>query len=247
MPSVEETTIYFDRHAERLVRPHLVDKWAALAPLFADLKPQSRLLECGAGTGLYTIRLLEKGFTVLSVDLSNRSLTQLKTLAHERHLTSQLTTWQGEFLEFVSTTQEMFDAIVFIKVLHHFSSIQHIGSALEAAYTRLTPAGRLIGFEPNGDSILWKPWLQMQGKAVWENEQHVMLMRRTLLERIFVNLPQADYKFAHHYVIPGCILRFLPALARADRYLCQLPFCSRLALNLSFLVQRRICASYDRT
>lgn len=239
MPSIEETAAYFDRHAERLVRPRLVDKWATLAPLFHDLKPRSRVLECGAGTGLYTIRLLEQGFQVLSVDLSNRSLDQLKKLAHERHLAAQLTTWQGEFLEFVSTTQETFDAIVFIKVLHHFSSTEHIVSAIEGAYARLAPAGRLIGFEPNGDSVLWKPWLQMQGKAVWENEQHVMLMRRKLFEQTFVRLPRADFRFAYHYVIPGRILQSLPALARTDGHLCKLRCSSRFALNLSFVVHRR--------
>lgn len=79
MPSVEETTRYFDAHADRLRAGRLVDKTEALRDLlFEKLRPASRVMEVGAGTGLYTTRLLADGHRVVAVDLSKSCLDQIR-------------------------------------------------------------------------------------------------------------------------------------------------------------------------
>jgi 2-polyprenyl-3-methyl-5-hydroxy-6-metoxy-1,4-benzoquinol methylase len=237
MPSIDETTAYFDRRAAELVAPRLVDKWDAVSALLEGADCSGNLLECGAGTGLYTLRFLQSGFHVTSVDLSEKSLEQVATLAHQHELDSQLRTVQGEFVDTLRSSSERYDVIAFIKVLHHFENEAHIAEAFKAAYQCLTPNGRIVVFEPNGDSILWKPTLKAQGPEMWENERNVMLMRRRFFERVLHGLPHATHHLHYRYLIPGSIIKRAAWLNSFDRILCRLPFVSKFALNLCIVVK----------
>lgn len=236
MPSIDETTAYFDRRAAELAAPRLVDKWDAVSTLLEGAERSGNLLECGAGTGLYTLRFLQSGFQVTSVDLSEKSLQQVSALAREHQLESRLKTIHGEFVNSLRNSQERYDVIAFIKVLHHFEDESHIAAAIEAAYERLTPSGRIVVFEPNGDSVLWKPMLKAQGAEMWENERNVMLMRRRFFERVIRVLPHATYHIHYRYLIPGSIIKRASWLSVLDRALCRLPFVSKFALNVCILV-----------
>lgn len=238
MPSINETTEYFDRRADELAAPRLVDKWDAVSTLLEGANRQGTLLECGAGTGLYTLRFLQCGFHVTSVDLSDRSLQQAAALAREHQLDSRLQTMHGEFVASLRNSPERYDVIAFIKVLHHFEDESHITDAITAAYQCLKPNGRIVVFEPNGDSFLWKPMLKLQGAEMWENEQNVMLIRWRLFSKVIRSLSQATYCVRYRYLIPGSIVKRAPWLNWLDRHLCRLPFVARLALNLCLIVEQ---------
>lgn len=237
MPSIDETTAYFDRRAAELTAPRLVDKWEAVSSLLEGVKRCGSLLECGAGTGLYTLRFLQYGFRVTSVDLSEKSLQQVAAIVREHQLESNHKTVHGEFIDSLRHSQERYDVIAFIKVLHHFEDETHIADAIHAAYEHLTPGGRIVVFEPNGDSVLWKPVLKAQGPEMWENERNVMLMRRRLFERIIRKLPDATHQVRYRYLIPGSIIKRANWLRIFDRALCRVPFVSKLALNVCILVE----------
>src|SRR5260221_11208294 len=81
MPTADETARYFDENAEALRRGSLIDKWVALAPLFEGVAPGSTVVECGAGTGLYTLPLANSGYSMKAVDLSTSSLAELNYAA----------------------------------------------------------------------------------------------------------------------------------------------------------------------
>src|SRR5262245_52787459 len=116
MPSVDDTTAYFDKHAARLKADRLIDKSGALHDLlFRRLKSASRVLEIGAGTGLYTLPLLRAGHRVHAVDLSQASLGQIRERV-EGDLRERLSTQVGKFPDVTEGHHAgSFDAIVFIK------------------------------------------------------------------------------------------------------------------------------------
>ena len=59
LATLRQTRDYFDAHASDLDRDSLVDKWRAIDPMFQGVRSGGAVLECGAGTGLYTIPMLE--------------------------------------------------------------------------------------------------------------------------------------------------------------------------------------------
>lgn len=242
MPTLEETTTYFEQHAERLRAERLVDKSSALRELLFDrLAPGSRVLEVGAGTGLYTLALLEDGHQVLAVDLSPACLGQIEARVAGSARARQLSVRAGDFLDVARELgQEAFDAVTFIKVLHHFPDRAAIRNALQRGYDLLTPGGKLLIFEPNGSHPLWPPFLLSRGFAHWKNEKNVLLVRRSFLDEVAAELPGATSSCRYRFVIPGGLIKRFPRLARIDRRICRRdrPWLDYLAINVAFEITK---------
>ncbi len=238
MPTLHDTQKYFDRHAGDLQAERLVDKWRAVAPLLSELPPGSSVLECGAGTGLYTMPLLQSGFRVTAVDLSEMCLSQISEKAEALSLRDRLRTKHAEFNEMTEHTTERFDAVVFLKVLHHFPDADSIRQGVRNAYAVLKPGGVIAGFEPNGNCPLWRVWFWVKGREYRENERNVFLIRRRLFESIFEALPDAEWSFAYRFFVPGVVIRKVPVLDRLDRVITESPGLCRVSGNISFVVRR---------
>ena len=239
MPTTSDTEKYFDENAGNLVAGNLIDKWSALDWLTESLVPGGELLECGAGTGLYTFRFVDMGLKVSSIDLSRMSLDQIDATASQRGVTDRVSTIQGEFCSTVGASSHQYDAVSFIKVLHHFAAAERITHGIQIAYDRLKPGGVIIGFEPNGLAPLWLLNLRLMRSAEgWENEKNYLLIRRNRFERIFRSLPGAKWQFRYRYFLPGSIVCRAPSLDRLDRTLCRIPVLNRVALNLLFRVRK---------
>lgn len=248
MPSVEETTRYFEEHAGRLRADRLVDKSSALKEILFDrIAPRSRVLEVGAGTGLYTLPLLDAGHHVTAVDLSESCLEQIRGRVQGGGHEGQLTTRAGEF---GAVAHELapgtLDAVVFIKVLHHFASKDAIRSALHDAYRLLAPGGKILIFEPNGSYPLWPAVLLARGVDYFKNEKNVFLIRRRFFESVLDELPGARHSCRYRFVVPGGIVKRAPLLGKVDRWLCRedhQPFGGRflldkLAVNIAFEAEK---------
>jgi len=223
-----------------------VDKWEAVGGHLADLAPGSRVLECGSGTGLYTLAMLRHGLRVTAVDLSEVALHAAREAVAAEGLEAGLEIVQGDFAR-VAAGHGGFDAVAYFKTLHHFENLRSIAEALRAGYAALRPGGILVGLEPNGSCPFWKPWLLTFGSAEahetaaaskWEHEQNLRLITRSNLAAIFEELPASRWEVRFHYVIPAALLRRLPGLAsRLDQALLRTPL-RRIAFNLSFRVTR---------
>jgi SAM-dependent methyltransferase len=239
VPTIDQTRSYFDRNASDPVPGSFVNKWPAIRGMFASLPAGAHVLECGAGTGLYTIPLLRAGYRVCSVDLSDDSLRVLTQLARDLRLETKLTTIRGDFNALCGQLDDDFDAVVFIKVLHHFPDCRSIEAGIRGAYSLLKRGGRVIGFEPNGDCVLWYIWYKMfQPKETWENEKNYLLIRRSFLESVFRAIPAATWSFAYRYLIPGSLVERVPFVDPVDRFVTRIPFLRRFAANIAFVAAR---------
>jgi len=123
----------------------------------AGLARGIRLLELGAGTGEFTLRLLESGCELVAVELSDATAARCRERVAGRAEVVVGNVETGEGLE-----GREFDAIVGVSVLHHVD----LRLCLRNTFAHLVEGGRFAFSEPN-----------MANPQVWA-ERHVGLVRR---------------------------------------------------------------------
>jgi len=238
----EISKIYFSRKARReQLEKNNSNKYAVIKKFLLPPEKANTILECGGGAGFYTKKFLGEGYNVTCVDLSEDALNKNKENANKIGKGSNLKTFSGDFIFFCKNTPEKFDQILFIKVFHHFDSLENIYKALDSAREHCKPGGRVIIFEPNGKNKLWKLILSIKkdkatGEPKWFYEQNMKFTITTNFSSYF-RRRQLSYKLGYHYVIPSLILnRFpkSPVLSSLNRLL-ENTFLRKYAFNISVI------------
>ena len=238
------TKAYFDRiaDAEGDVWSGNVDKWAAMERFFESIPESGSVLECGAGTGMYTLRMLRRGLRVTAVDISGKALEVTRSNASENGLGKSLETVEADFMDFAGRARQQFDAVTYFKTLHHFPDLGSIEEAIKAGYRLLKTGGTLLGLEPNGNCPFWRPFSLVRGRhgagkqSVWEAERGLLMITERNLTRIFQELEEARWEFHWPYVIPAFVARRRPALCEPVNRLLGASLLKRYSFNLIFQV-----------
>jgi SAM-dependent methyltransferase len=109
------------------------------------LAKTSSILELGCGPGYMIEFMKSEGFVNMKgIDLSEEQVS----LARERGLNVQVT----DALSYLPQTSEMYDAILAIDFLEHFSK-EELLILISLIKTRLNPGGTLILQTPNGQGL----------------------------------------------------------------------------------------------
>lgn len=118
---------------------------------YSHLLPQdknAKILEVGCGYGRYIAVLSEMGYTnCYGIDLSDEQISHAKTVLQLTNVE------QADALDWLSTKDAMFDCILGLDILEHFSTddLLRLG---EKMYRTLKPGGCAIFQVPNGMSPL---------------------------------------------------------------------------------------------
>jgi len=123
----------------------------------AALKPGTRTLEIGCGTGLFTELFSQSGATILAVDISE----DLLKFARQRNLPKTTSFVCSSFEEL--SLDEPFDSIIGSSVLHHLD----IQAALNHILRLLKPGGIMSFAEPN----MLNPQIMAQSHIPWLRER----------------------------------------------------------------------------
>uniref|UniRef100_A0A7C6ECB1 Class I SAM-dependent methyltransferase n=1 Tax=candidate division WOR-3 bacterium TaxID=2052148 RepID=A0A7C6ECB1_UNCW3 len=114
-------------------------------PLLADLDKNSAILELGCGPGYILEFLKQCGFTkAAGIDISEEQIA----IATKRNLNVQTT----DAFKYLATKKEVFDAIIAIDFLEHFSK-EELFQLIPLIHQALKRDGRLIIQTPNGQGI----------------------------------------------------------------------------------------------
>jgi ubiquinone/menaquinone biosynthesis C-methylase UbiE len=218
------------------------DKYGVIKKLILPSRSFPDILECGGGAGFYTRRFLQDDYTVTCVDLSGEALAKNRKYAEKIGKADSLVTIEGDFVTVASSFDKQFDQVIFIKVFHHFDSLEEIYRALDAAKTLCKKNGRIVIFEPNGGNLLWKVFLSLQrdpvsGKSKWFYEQN---MKITTVDNFKKYLTDIEYKIDYHYIIPSFILnksfKGIFIFQRLNSILEKTPL-RRFAFNVSVVIE----------
>jgi 2-polyprenyl-3-methyl-5-hydroxy-6-metoxy-1,4-benzoquinol methylase len=118
------------------------------------------VVDFGAGSGRLTIPLLRRRYSVLAVDVSDKSLDKLKRLAQKLSLPPPSTSRQ-------LPRHRRYDAVVGTDILHHVD----LDVYLPAIHDTLRAGGRVIFSEPGGCNPTWYIYLPLT--APWHIEKGV--------------------------------------------------------------------------
>jgi SAM-dependent methyltransferase len=182
----------------------------------ARLGPGVRTLELGAGTGQFTLRLVESGCELVAVELSEATAEICRERVDGRAEVAVGNIETGEGLD-----GRLFDAIVGVSVLHHVD----MQACLANTFSKLDHSGRFAFSEPNmANPQVWAmknvDWV---GRRMHET-RHETAFRvdelRTLFEGAGLVVEVCEpFDFLH----PRTPARLVPAVRRLERLLERTP------------------------
>ncbi len=223
------------------------DKYEVVKGLMLPDDEHPDVLECGGGAGFYTRRLIQDGYRVTCIDPSREALAVNRTNADAVGKGTLLTTVTGDFVTVGPGLGRKFDQVIFIKVFHHFDSLQEIYQAIDIAQDLIPADGRIVIFEPNGSNILWRVFLSLirdksSGKSKWFYEQNMRFTTPANFRRYF-DARALEYTVGYHYVIPSFILNMKgPAAFTLQKVntLLEKSLLKKIAFNFSIVVDPKM-------
>lgn len=198
---------------------------------FAGIPPNSRVLDFGCGRGLWSIALARLGHTVVSIDVSERSIEPLSCTGPA--------TLPGRVLPVVGTPQVLgpsatasFDAVICIDVLHH---VEDIPGTINRMVSLLRPGGVFASIEPNARFPFWRlmPWV-IPGFD-WAYEHGVVRCRKEFLVDTLRLAGGTDIHVAHWKLIPGHLSERFPILKNFETFALE---CRMVSARSFFLMIR---------
>lgn len=187
-----------------------------------------RILEIGAGTGMYTLPLLKAGYAVTALDVSDASLRECKRRAVEAGLDGRLELIHAAAEDF--EIDEKFDAVVGKHILHHLADIPLVVSHLFAS---LRPGGVLLFMEPNPLCPLWAIFISVNIKRKWDIEKGIYRCFAGQLQNIFEHAGFEKVSFDYCGFIPGFLVRRFPWMGKLNFMFSSIPVVRKvLALQI---------------
>lgn len=128
-----------------------------------SLGATARVLDVGCGNGVISRHLGRNGFSVLGIDVSEKTIETANALTHLPNVR-----FMKKSAEELVASGEKYDAVICSEVLEHLNDP---GSLLDVLYKSLAENGKLIVTVPNGkgprETFVTRPILSMRKKNNW--------------------------------------------------------------------------------
>jgi SAM-dependent methyltransferase len=160
------------------------------------LAPGARVLELGCGLGRFTEALLDRGFHVTALDLSDYLIDLLRKNFKD---SPRLDAVVGRAEDVAVIAPGPYDAVVGFFFLHHIPDLE---PAFRAMSRVLAPGGWLAFCEPNAFNPLFYVQMTITPGMSWKGEPSVSKMRPGFVFPILKTLGFADMATSLYGVFP---------------------------------------------
>ncbi len=144
---VSDIRSFYDRNVEnehgRLER-HPIERDVTWRFLDRYLPSSGKILDIGAATGVYTIPLAKKGFSVTAVDFSPNLIETCRDRIRELGLKNKVTCLVSDARNLSQVTDTDFDAVLLMGPLYHLVEEEDRKTALKEVYRRMKPGGAIF-------------------------------------------------------------------------------------------------------
>ena len=141
---VSDIRSFYDRNVEneygRLER-HPIERDVTLYFLKKYLPPSGKILDVGASTGVYTIPLAKKGYSVTAVDFSPNLIKTCKDRVRELGLRNRVTCLVADARDLSQVTDTDYDAVLSLGPMYHLVEEEDRKTALKEVYRRMKSGG----------------------------------------------------------------------------------------------------------
>lgn len=171
-----EQVDYFEQAGKEAMRPidsQYVRRQVDELVQFAGLTPGARVLEVGCGMGRYTFPLVERGFHVVGIDLSQPLLDRLERFNNGQY---ELELRCLDILDAPRELDATFDAVVGFFTLHHLYALE---PSYEAMARLVRPGGQVAFLEPNPWNPLYYVQIAVAPGMTWAGDKGILGMRRS--------------------------------------------------------------------
>ena len=188
------------------------DRRARFLVEHGGLRPGTRCLELGCGTGEFTRRLVESGCELTAVELSAELAERCRERVGPRAEVVVGNIETGEGLE-----DRTFDAIVGVSVLHHVN----MDLCLRHTFGRLVPDGRFAFSEPNlANPQVWAMKnVRFVGRRLHETEHETAFLSSRLRPRLEDAGLVVDVCEPFEFLHPATPARLIRTVERVERLL----------------------------
>lgn len=154
---------------------------------YLNVPKKSTIVDFGSGNGRVSLFFLKKGYNVIAVDISKKSLEELKII-YKKNKTNN---W-GK-LTTQSTLPKSADGIVGADILHHIN----LREFLPQLFRTLKKGGRIAFSEPNGQNPLWYFYLLIS-RLPWAIEKGITTCTASNLKKQFHMAGFTDIRVIGH-------------------------------------------------
>lgn len=123
------------------------------------IKKESKVLEIGAGTGAYSVRLAKMGYDITSIELVESNLNKLKQSAAGL---SNIIAEQGDALDLSRFEDNTFDLVLCLGPLYHLYNEQDKMQAINEAIRVCKKGGVIMFAYLTHTSIVWNYGIKKQ-------------------------------------------------------------------------------------
>ena len=143
----------YDEDGRLLKKSRMPEYLTTMRYIEKYLKPDSKILEIGAGTGRYSIALAEKGYDVTSVDLVPHNLDIMRKKVKPEH---KIQIHEGNACDLSFLKDNTFDIVLLLGPMYHLFNEEDKHKALSEAIRVAKKGGIIYTSYCNNDTSVYK-------------------------------------------------------------------------------------------